>query len=230
MTQGTVDDVVARMREIGAGLEPGDGVGEFNAMYLVVTELVRDRVNDGFFADPEFMARFDVVFAELYFTAYDVAAAAQPPSKAWAPIFEARADRGVLPVQFAMAGMNAHINHDLPQAVVTTCQEFGVEPDEGTVFEDYLRVNQLLAAAESEVRRSFLSEAGQVVDDRIGWVVHLVSSWSIERARDAAWASALTLWALRRTRVIRNEYLAAHSRTVGLAGRLLVTPAPSGPR
>jgi hypothetical protein len=94
------------------------------------------------------------------------------------------------------------------------------------VFEDYLRVNELLAQAEGEVRRSFLSEAGQVVDNRVGWAVHLVSSWSIERARDAAWANALTLWALRGTRIIRKEFLLAHARTVGLASRLLVTPAP----
>jgi hypothetical protein len=222
----SVDDVLSRMREIGAGCEPGDGVGEFNTMYLRVTELVRDRVSDGFFADAAFMARFDVVFAGLYFAAYDAAAAERSPSKAWAPVFEARSDKDVLPVQFAFAGMNAHINHDLPIAVVTTCQEFGIEPDEGTVFADYLRVNELLAATESEVRRSFLSEAGQVVDNRVGWAVHLVSSWSIERARDAAWANALTLWALRRTRTIRKEYLSAHARTVGLAGRLLVSPAP----
>ena len=36
--------------------------------------------------------------------------------QAWAPLVERRATRGVLPIQFALAGMNAHINHDLALA------------------------------------------------------------------------------------------------------------------
>jgi hypothetical protein len=42
-------------------------------------------------------------------------------SSAWRPLVERRALPGIEPVQFALAGMNAHTNHDLPVAMVTAC-------------------------------------------------------------------------------------------------------------
>jgi len=33
------------------------------------------------------------------------------------------------PIQFAFVGMNAHINHDLPLAVVVTCKKLGKDLD-----------------------------------------------------------------------------------------------------
>ena len=47
---------------------------------------------------------------------------------AWQPLFERRADPGIEPIQFALAGMNAHINHDLPLAVVATCPTWTARP------------------------------------------------------------------------------------------------------
>jgi len=40
---------------------------------------------------------------------------------------------GIEPIQFALAGMNAHINHDLPVAIVSTCTELASSPAAGTV-------------------------------------------------------------------------------------------------
>ncbi len=40
---------------------------------------------------------------------------------AWRPLVEQRAAAGIEPIQFALAGMNAHINHHLPLATVNTC-------------------------------------------------------------------------------------------------------------
>jgi hypothetical protein len=57
----------------------------------------------------------------------------------------------VWPIQFAFADMNAHINHDLPFAVVATCKEFGKNPGSPPVHAGYQRVNELLTKVESEV-------------------------------------------------------------------------------
>jgi len=62
----TVEDVIDRMREIGSGLPRRDGIAEFNRVYLQVSELVRDRLRDGFFRDARFTERLGVVFAGLY--------------------------------------------------------------------------------------------------------------------------------------------------------------------
>ena len=50
------------------------------------------------------------------------------------------------PVQYAIAGMNSHIEHDLPIAVVDTCRARGLEPDD--LHQDYEAVNDVLAQVE----------------------------------------------------------------------------------
>ena len=217
----SVDALVARMQEIDRTLPADDGVGDFNRMYLRVTELVRDRLVAGWFANPAFVTRLDLVFAGLYLDA--VGAATPDPS--WEPLFTTRSEPGRAPIQFALAGMNAHINHDLPVAVVTTCSQLGLTPDSPGVEADYQRVNELLAAVQEEVRRSFLDGIALAVDEEYaGPVANLVSGWSITRARDAAWVNARVLWSLDGAEPLRTEFLATLSRTVGMAGRYLLTP------
>src|SRR5689334_13928904 len=117
----SVAEVIARMQAIFAPLPQSDGVACFVRLYLAVTEEVRRRLTGVTFADPAFMGRLDVGFANLFFAAADAAQA--PP--AWAPLFEARAQKGIAPLQFALAGMNAHINRDLPVALATLAAQGG---------------------------------------------------------------------------------------------------------
>ena len=221
----TVQDVITRLRRIDGELPPDDGAAVFNRMYLTVTERVAAGLARGtVFSDPAFMEQLDVTFASLWIEAYDADVHDVP--KAWAALVERRRDRGVLPVQFALAGMNSHIGHDLAVAVVRTCRARDTSPDEPGVRGDYEAVNRLLAASESEVRRSFLTAAGQQLDDHVGPVVHLVSSWNIDKARDVAWVNVEAMWALRHTGALADRYRAALARTVGMGSRLLLTPTP----
>ena len=112
------------MEAIEAVLPPADGFACFNRMYLDVTRQVNSRLGQGFFADPAFMTRLDVTFANLYFAAADPAAV----PLAWRPLAERRATAGIEPVQFALSGMNSHINHDLPLAIVSTCAALATAP------------------------------------------------------------------------------------------------------
>jgi len=217
----SVDALVERMHEIERALPAGDGVAVFNRMYLRVTELVRDRLVEGSFGNPVFVTRLDLVFAGLYLDAVR----AGTPDASWAPLFATRLQPGRVPIQFALAGMNAHINHDLPLAVVTTCRQLGLTPDTPGVEADYHRVNDLLAAVQEDVRRSFLDGIALAVDEQYaGPVANLVSGWSISRARDAAWTNARVLWSLDGVEPLRTDFLATLSRTVGMAGRYLLTP------
>ncbi|NHC45126.1 DUF5995 family protein [Motilibacter aurantiacus] len=225
-TQGSgtsIDEVVARLHTIASTLPDGDGVDCFTRMYLQVTELVRDELRKGFFRDPEFMERLDVVFAGLFIEAVDAPRGKSFP-KAWAPLFDARDRNGVEPIQFALAGMNAHINADLPLAVVQTCRQLGRSPREDVVEEDYDRINQLLARVEADIRRSFLDGLAAEVDRRVSPLVTLVCNWSIEKARDAAWAQSHILWALRHVPPIQDDAVGALRRTVGMASSLLLVP------
>ncbi|AUY49189.1 DUF5995 family protein [Streptomyces sp. CB01881] len=220
----SVEEVVERMRAIKDRLDPRDGVACFNRMYLRVTELVGERLQAGYFHDQAFIERLDVVFANLYFDAVDAAEAGSPVNASWQPLFEARDNRVVWPVQFAFAGMNAHINHDLPLAVVSTCIERRTTPDTPPVHADYLKVNELLAQVEAEVRASFEVQVLRAATGATEPLKHIVASFSIARARDAAWATTQILWHQRNLRPFYDATLATVTAGAALAGRLIVTP------
>src|SRR5215213_1907586 len=217
--------VIARMEAIGAGLAPADGGACFNGLYLAVTHAVDGRVADEGFADPAFLSALDVGFAQLYFDAVDAVAAGRKSSRAWAPLFERRGDRRVAPVQFALAGMNAHINHDLPLALIATFEQLGLSPDpDGAPHADYQRVNATLATVEEQVKARFAIGLVGVADRVLGRLDDVLAMWSIEEARNAAWQHCETLWALRDHQRLYADALDALDGICGLAGRGLLAP------
>ena len=121
--------------------------------------------------------------------------------------------------------MNAHIEHDLPLAVVDTCHRLGREPHD--VAADYHRVNDLLARVEARVRESLLPDGGLL--DAADPLLHLSGVWSVDKAREAAWASVLALWRLRPLPLAYAAVSAALDGSVGVLCRALLTP-PAGHR
>ncbi|MEV6391367.1 DUF5995 family protein [Nocardia xishanensis] len=227
---GSVEDVIRRMRAIKDELDPRDGVASFNNMYLRVTELVGQQITEGFFADAAFVERLDVIFARLYFDAVDAAEHGKRPNPVWWPVFDSRADRTVWPLQFALAGMNAHINHDLASAVVETCKERGATPDTKPVHADYLRVNELLSKIESEVRAEYEPALLKLSTKDAEALKHILTGFSIARARDTAWATTQILWRQRNNRVLLGMTQRTLEETVGTTGRMLVTPVVPPPK
>src|ERR1700740_459285 len=128
----SVDDVLAIMQTIDATCADGDGLKWFNWLYLSVTQAVEARVNTGEFSDAAWMAALDVQFAGFYFSALEAFLSRESAPGFWQALFEQRSQTGIARIQFAMAGINAHINHDLPQAVVATCWTSAINPQHGT--------------------------------------------------------------------------------------------------
>jgi hypothetical protein len=122
--------------------------------------------------------------------------------------------------------MNSHIAHDLPVAVVRTCRHLGTSPHAVGVHDDYEKVNDLLAACEAKIRRSFLTKAGQDAEARVAAVAHLISAWNIDKARDAAWVNVEALWSMRSVGALADRYRESLARTVGMTSRCLLTPMP----
>jgi len=213
----SVAGAIAQMEAIEAALPAADGLACFNRMYLDVTRQVNSRLRQGFFADPVFMTDLDVAFANLYFAA---AGAAGAPAAV--PLAEQRAAAGIEPIQFALAGMNAHINHDLPVAMVSTCTALGTSPEAGSHRADYQKVDQLLDAAEQSIRQSFESAAELAVDRHLSAVASLVANWTIASARDLAWNNCLLLWAVRDDPVARGLFLDTLATSTALASRMLL--------
>lgn len=218
-----LDAVITRMEAIAAAHPASDGVARFNHLYLAVTREVASQLEGAEYGAPEFVARLDVLFAELYFAAVEAAERGVEPSRAWAPLFEARSRSGIAPIQFALAGMNAHINFDLCVALEATCRELGVKLARGSAeHRDYVRVNETLERVQERVKRDFLSELGRLADKALGRVDDVVAIWKIARAREAAWTHAEALGLLRRSRLLSEQYLDVLGGMVGLAGRGLL--------
>jgi hypothetical protein len=218
----SIAEVIARMEAIEAALSAGDGLACFNRMYLDVTRQVNSRLGQGFFADPAFMTGLDVTFASFYFAAADAAGGPAAVPLAWRPLVELRAEPGIEPVQFALAGMNAHINHDLPIAMVSTCTALATSPEAGSHSADYQKVDQLLDAAEQSIRQSFESAPELTVDHHLSAVSNLIADWSINSARDLAWDNCLLLWGMRDNPPARELFLGSLAASTALASRLLL--------
>jgi hypothetical protein len=197
-----------------------DGVAQFNRLYLAVTEAVRAAAVDESFEDGAFLGRLDVVFANLYLDAYEASAAGGAVPLAWRPLFEAREHAWRHPIQFALAGMNAHICHDLPVAVVRTCEERATAPvDDSPQHRDFVHVNRILAGVEEQVKAWFVTGVLADLDHAAGKVDDALAMWSISEARACAWHHAKTLWELRDRPPLFAAYQETLARLVDFGGR-----------
>lgn len=217
----SVDEAIARMEALGRSLPARDGLACFNRMYLEVMQQIAQRLSQGFFRDPQTMTHLDVVFANLYFAAADAGEPSSAPP-AWQPLLDRRADAGVEPVQFALAGMNTHISHDLPIAIATTCAQLSFAPTVTVFRGDYDKVDQILDAAEQSARESFESGAVLAADQHLRAVINLIANWNLNQAREIAWNTALALWEARDLPVARELLLASLGCTVAATSRLLL--------
>jgi hypothetical protein len=218
----SIAEAMARMQVIENTTSADDGLACFNRMYLEVTRELDSELGQGSFADPAFMTELDVAFANLYFAAVDAAGSNSAVPLAWRPLLERRGETGIEPIQFALAGMNAHINHDLPLALVAACTDLATVPTAGTHLADYHKVDALLDAAEQSVRQSFESAPELAIDRHLQAVDDLVCGWSINAARDLAWGNSLLLWQLRDDSFARGLFLDSLAASVALASRLLL--------
>lgn len=218
----SIDDVLAIMRGIDAGLPDGDGLKWFNLLYMTVTQSVLAGTTSSAFEDGAWVGHLDVVFANLYFSAAAASLAGGGPA-AWRPLFEGRSAPGIARIQFAFAGMNAHINHDLPLALVQTHEDRGTTPDrKSDHYRDYTGVNAILGQVETQVKPILLTGVLRKVDGTLGPLDDVIAMWNVGKAREAAWANSAALWHLNGAPPVRAAFVDALDASVGLAGRGLL--------
>jgi hypothetical protein len=222
----SIADAIAVMSAIDAALPDDDGVKWFNRLYLRVTVSVGQAVHTAHFHDPAFLSTLDVVFANQYFAALTAGlTSVDAAPSAWRPVLANRHRPGIARIQFALAGMNAHINRDLPDGVVQSFLALGGDPitDERRE-QDFTRVNDLLEQVEREVKTEFAVGAIEILDRLGGDVDDAVAMWKVRAARSAAWTNAQVLWGLRPMPLLRDRFFARLDSFVGMSGRGLLLP------
>jgi hypothetical protein len=223
----SVADVLATMRAIEELTVDGDGLKWFNWLYSQVTQAVEARVSAGGFTDPGFLSGLDVQFAQLYFNALKNFLSNNTLPDCWQSLFAQRNQTALTRIQFALAGINAHINHDLPIAIVATCTIDSLSPQHNTTqYTDYTSLNTNLD--------NLISEAKQVLDVRFlgdalpgaAQLENTIAGWSVSAAREAAWNNAELLWHLRGESGLTAAFLDTLDGLATVISKTLLVPIP----
>lgn len=221
----TVPEVLQNLQAIDTLCAIDDGLKWFNGLYLAVTQAVAVRVSGGGFNDPAWLAQLDVQFAGLYFRALQAVLTGAPCPGCWSAMFAVRGDRRIARIQFALAGMNAHINHDLCLAVDATCKATNTAPAHATPqYRDYTSVNATLDG--------LIEQAKQVLHvrlpgDPLPGVSHLedvTAAWDVGAAREHAWINAEQLWNLQP--LLAGGLMDSIDGFTAVISKALLAPAP----
>jgi len=182
-----IADVAEELREVARS--SNDALGYFAAMYARVTSTIATSIAQGRFEDGERMERFASTFAGYYTRCLE----SSDRPRCWQASFDAAGRDDLLIIQHLLIGVNAHVNHDLPQATVDVALASG--GDLLSVKGDFDVINDLLSAMTTDMLRDldrvsrWANEAGAVGGGRL-------FNFSLEAARDQAWGAAHRLFAL----------------------------------
>ena len=199
----SIDALIHRMEAMRSGLT--DTQLLFHDTYLRTTRSVQAELNGGGFRDPDWVERWDVEFADLYLDAMTAHRDGGMVPAPWRVAFAAADGPRLPPLRHVLLGMNAHINYDLPQALlaVITDHEF----DDPAVLRrreaDHLHIDEILAARVSD--ESDAIKALELPGERT-WLDRLLEPFNrvatrrfLREARDKVLANAHTLAAARQS-------------------------------
>jgi len=198
-----IDALIEHMTEL---LEPMEAANDpkriFHATYLRTTIAVAEEIRrPGGFADPEWTERWDVAFADLYLEALEQLQAGEQTSRPWAVAFGAR--RGLPVLNRLLLGMNAHINYDLPQALlaVITDEEFDDADLIGRREADHKAIDDILASRVSAEGDELVSiyGPGSLLDRLLKPFNQSSTRRFLREARQKVWANAISLSQARRS-------------------------------
>jgi hypothetical protein len=118
----SIDGVAAAMQERLDALAPDqEHRREFLGTYQRTTVAVGKAVQDGVFEDGPWVEAWDVAFANLYIDALDADLGGQRVPRPWRLALDAPPE--LKPLQHVLLGINAHINYDLPQALLAVISD-----------------------------------------------------------------------------------------------------------
>jgi Family of unknown function (DUF5995) len=220
-----IGEVIQIMQNLDTILLSSDGLKWFNQLYLRVTQAVYGKPPSGGWDDQPWLTKLDINFARLYYDALANSCLDQTKvPRPWMALFESRDNPNIERVQFALAGINAHINHDLPLALAQTCKDMHTSPQRDTrEYSDFENVNSLLSGVMPGTLNVLAAGIlGELAQDT-GTIGRLLAMWSVETARDTAWTNAELLWELQNLPTLSCHLMLVIDRLSGLAGRGLLT-------
>ncbi len=191
----TLDDVVSCFSTLERKFnEKQDKRAIFTTAYLTITRAMKEAIEARRFGDDEWVDIYLRSFARLYMEAlraYEEGNMERVP-RAWRVAFDLAAAREGLVIQHLVLGINAHVNHDLPFALVNA----GIDPDRPRRYDDHTSVNLVLGATldalQDHVERLY-SPVLRLFDNILGRWDDEFSFMMVRNARENAWQACLQL-------------------------------------
>jgi len=143
----TIGQLVSLMEDIQARLDAEDDARRhWHGVYRRGTVAVRNEIERGGFLDAAWLEAWDLVFADIYLEAMEQWDRGEAPSGPWQVAFEATRDPSIPPLRHVLLGLNAHVNFDLPQALigVISDEEFDNPQVMARRFADHRHVDDVL--------------------------------------------------------------------------------------
>jgi hypothetical protein len=201
-----IDDLLSRMDTLLQPMrEAGDERQHFLATYMRTTLAVKHEIEGGGFVDDAWTERWDIAFADLYLDALDEWNAKGSAPGPWRIAFQAaNATPRVPPLRHLLLGMNAHINYDLPQALiqVITDQEFDDPALVARRSRDHERIDAILssrvAAEDGELKKMEQPGDRTLLDHLLTSFNRAASRRFLKEARGKVWRNAHALSLARR--------------------------------
>lgn len=228
----TIDALLVRMRtDLERLTGQGDARRFFHGTYLRTTEAVAAEIDRGGFIDAEWLRAWDLAFAEFYVEALEADLDGRPVAQPWRIAFDAARDRPSLaPLRHVLFGINAHINYDLPQALLAVMSPADFDDPEVVRRRaaDHRHLDDVLrdrVAAEDEQ----LSAVSRVtlLDRLLRPANRLGTQRFLAEAREKVWRNAVVLDRARRAgRQTHAEVLEDLERLCGARLADLTTPGP----
>jgi len=191
----SVDDVVVGLAALARELQAArDLRGLFVIAYMATTHTLAQWIERGIFLDNQAATRYVVAFANEYRRALAGCVTGERSSVpvAWQQFFDACDERSGTAFQCLMLGINAHVNRDLPYAVI----EAGVDVECTSCYQDYARINDVARLNVPLVRQRVGRAYGREFSLGQRWFGRVIDAYvarSLERARRHSWSLAQLL-------------------------------------
>lgn len=187
----TIAEVIAQLDHIVAhSVAQSSRQAYFASLYRQMTVAVQQGIQQQVFEDAARMEKLDVLFAQRYIDAWQQYQQHGTLTQSWHHVFDSTQQPYTV-IQHLLMGINTHINLDLAIAAALTA------PGESIwqLQKDFDTINSQIATLAVEVQRKL---------EAICWPMKLLSrisegkekavlNFSIEKARQAAWANAVAL-------------------------------------
>jgi len=225
-----IADVVRKLTDLQAAvsdLQPlgaENPIADFNHLYTIITERILTYQRNGGFNDPEFLTVLDIEFARRYFDALrQWATDSGDVPRSWTVLFSRYRDGRLRSLPCAVAGVNAHINYDLPFAVAATWRRLGFSGTGSPQHQDFVRINEVFRDEIPALRRGYLGKWQRVLDTLNLNLDDWYQNALVQLTRGKAWEHALNLWTLQDDRFATELLRDALDHQTATVGRLLLS-------